>query len=65
MKIAQVVGFLGSGKTTFLIELSKILVDRGYKIAIIVNDVGKINLDAKFIEMYGLKANEISGGCIC
>jgi len=65
MKIAQVAGFLGSGKTTFLIELAKILVDRGHKIAIIVNDVGEINVDAKFIEMYGLKAKEISGGCIC
>ncbi|MCG7840506.1 MAG: hypothetical protein MIO87_01200 [Methanomassiliicoccales archaeon] len=65
MKIAQVAGFLGSGKTTFLIELAKILVDRGHRIAIIVNDVGEINVDAKFIEMYGLKAKEISGGCIC
>jgi G3E family GTPase len=65
MKIAQVAGFLGSGKTTFLIELSKLLVDRGHKIAIIVNDVGEINVDVKIIEMYGLKAKEISGGCIC
>jgi len=65
MKIAQVAGFLGSGKTTFLIELAKVLVDHGHKIAIIVNDVGEINVDAKFIEMYGLKAKEISGGCIC
>ncbi|MCX6650354.1 MAG: hypothetical protein NT131_01655 [Methanomassiliicoccales archaeon] len=65
MKIAQVAGFLGSGKTTFLIELAKILVDRGHKIAIIVNDVGEINVDVRIVEMYGLKAKEISGGCIC
>ncbi|MBI0581692.1 MAG: hypothetical protein JET69_01590 [Methanomassiliicoccales archaeon] len=65
VKIAQVAGFLGSGKTTFLIELVKVLVDRGHKIAIIVNDVGEINVDVKIVEMYGLKAKEISGGCIC
>lgn len=65
MKIAQIAGFLGSGKTTFLIEVAKELVNRGHRIAIVVNDVGDINVDAKFIEMYGLKAKEISGGCIC
>jgi G3E family GTPase len=65
MKIAQIAGFLGSGKTTLLIDVSKELVTRGHRIAIIVNDVGEINVDAKFIESYGLKAKEISGGCIC
>jgi G3E family GTPase len=65
MKIAQIAGFLGAGKTTFLIEVAKELVGRGHRIAIIVNDVGDINVDAKFIESYGLKAKEISGGCIC
>jgi G3E family GTPase len=65
MKIAQIAGFLGSGKTTLLITIAKDLVQRGHRIAIIVNDVGEINVDAKFIESYGLKAKEISGGCIC
>jgi len=65
MKIAQIAGFLGSGKTTLLIDVSRELVQRGHRIAIIVNDVGEINVDAKFIETYGLKAREISGGCIC
>ncbi len=65
MKIAQIAGFLGSGKTSLLITVAKDLVQRGHRIAIIVNDVGEINVDAKFIESYGLKAKEISGGCIC
>lgn len=65
MKLAQIAGFLGSGKTTLLIDVSRELVQRGHRIAIIVNDVGEINVDAKFIESYGLKAKEISGGCIC
>jgi G3E family GTPase len=65
MKIAQIAGFLGSGKTTLLIEVAKLLVERGKKVAIVVNDVGEINVDFKIIEAYGLKARELSGGCIC
>ena len=41
------------------------LVKRGHRIAIVVNDVGDISVDARFIEAHGLKAKEISGGCIC
>jgi len=40
-------------------------VDKGKKVAIVVNDVGEINVDFKIIESYGLKAKELSGGCIC
>ncbi len=65
MKIAQIAGFLGSGKTTLLIEVAKILVERGEKVAIVVNDVGEINVDFKIVEAYGLRAKELSGGCIC
>lgn len=65
MKIAQIAGFLGSGKTTLLIEVAKLLVERGKKVAIVVNDVGEINVDFKIVESYGLKAKELSGGCIC
>lgn len=65
MKIAQIAGFLGSGKTTLLIEVAKRLVDQGKKVAIVVNDVGEINVDLKVVESYGLTAKELSGGCIC
>lgn len=65
MKIAQIAGFLGSGKTTLLIEVAKELVARGKRVAIVVNDVGEINVDFKIVESYGLKAKEMSGGCIC
>lgn len=65
MKISQIAGFLGSGKTTALMKIVDELMKRGHKIAIIVNDVGDISVDAKFIEAHGLKAKEISGGCIC
>lgn len=65
MKIAQIAGFLGSGKTTALMKIVDELVNRKHKIAIVVNDVGDISVDARFIEAHGLKAKEISGGCIC
>lgn len=65
MRIAQVTGFLGSGKTTFLIAVAKELDSRGMKVATIVNDVGHINVDRKCMEVHGLHAKEISGGCIC
>lgn len=65
MKIAQIAGFLGSGKTTALMKIVDELVKRKHKVAIVVNDVGDISVDARFIEAHGLKAKEISGGCIC
>lgn len=65
MRIAQVTGFLGSGKTTFLIEVAKELSSRGLKVATIVNDVGHINVDRKCMEVHGIDTMEISGGCIC
>lgn len=65
MRIAQVTGFLGSGKTTFLIEVAKELNSRGLKVATIVNDVGHINVDRKCMEIHGIDTMEIAGGCIC
>lgn len=58
-------GFLGSGKTTFLIEVAKELNSRGLRVATIVNDVGHINVDRKCMEVHGIDTMEISGGCIC
>ena len=45
IKIDLITGFLGSGKTTFIKEYAQYLVDRGEKVAIIVNDYGAINVD--------------------
>ncbi|MCL1984560.1 MAG: hypothetical protein FWG58_04085 [Methanomassiliicoccaceae archaeon] len=65
MRIAQVTGFLGSGKTSFLTKLAKELTDRGNKVAVIVNDVGHINVDQKIMSSHGLTVKEVAGGCIC
>jgi G3E family GTPase len=66
MKITQIAGFLGCGKTTLLLCLSKKLSDGGKrKVALIVNEIGEIPVDGKIIEESGLRVKDIGGGCIC
>jgi len=55
-------GFLGSGKTIFLIKLAKELESRGNRVALVVNDVGHINVDQKLMESNHLKVKEVAGG---
>ena len=62
-------GYLGSGKTTLL---NRILANnQGIKFAVIVNDLGTVNIDASLIEKGGIvgKKNEslvaLQNGCIC
>lgn len=65
MKIVQIAGYLGSGKTTLIIALSRKVAEAGIKVAILVNDVGSVPVDGKVIEEYGLTVKDIGGGCIC
>ncbi len=65
MKLFQVAGYLGSGKTTLIVSLAKALTSEGLKVAILVNDVSGIPVDGDVISEYGLEVKEIGGGCIC
>jgi G3E family GTPase len=65
MRLVQVAGWLGSGKTTFIIAISRGLSRRGARVAILVNEVGSIPVDGRVIEDYGLTVKDIGGGCIC
>lgn len=65
MKIAQIAGFLGSGKTTLLIEMARALSRRGVRTALVVNDIGDVSVDARFLEDFGLQAKQLADGCIC
>ncbi len=41
------------------------LRSRGWKVALIVNDVGHINVDQEVIRSKGMEVKEVAGGCIC
>ncbi|MEM2881240.1 MAG: GTP-binding protein [Candidatus Methanomethylicaceae archaeon] len=58
-------GFLGSGKTTAIIAISRRIASDGKKVAIIVNEIGDVPVDAKIVSEYGLNVRDIGGGCIC
>ena len=62
-------GYLGSGKTTLL---NRILTNKkGIKFAVIVNDIGEVNIDASLIEKGGIVGGTddslvaLQNGCIC
>lgn len=66
MKITQIAGFLGCGKTTLLMKLSrKLQGDNERKVALVVNEIGEIPVDGKIMEESGLLVKDIGGGCIC
>jgi len=65
MKLVQIAGYLGSGKTTLILTLIRRLADEGKKVAILVNDIGEVPVDGKVIEQAGMTVKDIGGGCIC
>ena len=68
--ITLLTGYLGAGKTTLLnFVLNN---QQGYHVAVIVNDIGEVNIDQTLIEKGGNITKEDSGkvvplsnGCIC
>lgn len=50
IKIDLITGFLGAGKTTFIINYAKYLVEQGQKIGIIENDFGAVNVDMMLLQ---------------
>jgi len=66
MKITQIAGFLGCGKTTLLLKLSREIAGEGKrKIALVVNEIGEFPVDGKIMEESGMQVKDIGGGCIC
>ena len=56
-------GFLGSGKTTLLNHILE--NNKGKRIAVIVNEFGEVNVDAKLVQHTTDEMIELSNGCIC
>jgi G3E family GTPase len=65
--VILITGYLGSGKTTLL---NNILKQEKRKVALIVNDMGSINVDAEILKKNGSNVTEcpmfeLQNGCIC
>ena len=67
VKIVMLTGYLGAGKTTLLNHI--LSNDGGIRAAVIVNDIGEVNVDASLIKDGGLSATDnlipFTNGCIC
>lgn len=67
--ITLLTGYLGAGKTTLL---NYVLANQeGYKVAVIVNDIGEVNIDSDLIQKGGVVTEKddslvpLTNGCIC
>ena len=70
MKVIILGGFLGSGKTTTLMQFARYLVDISdpsleYKVVILENEVGKIGIDDQYLRGSGFTVNNLFAGCAC
>lgn len=57
-------GFLGSGKTTLLTKAIDHFTEAGRKPAVIMNEIGEVNLDGQLVANE-VPMSELLGGCIC
>ena len=62
IELILLTGFLGAGKTTLLTSILQAYKDK--KVGVIINEFGKINIDARLIEKDGIEMAELSNGSI-
>ena len=66
MDIIQIAGFLGCGKTTLMLKITGMISEKyGYRVAMVVNELGSVPVDGKVVEESGMMLKEIGSGCIC
>jgi Ni2+-binding GTPase involved in maturation of urease and hydrogenase len=63
MQMHLVGGFLGSGKTTAIIQAARQLIAQGRKVGVVTNDKGKHLVDTAFFRSADIPTAEVAGGC--
>lgn len=63
-------GFLGSGKTTALMQLARYLVqtspaEKENKVMILENEIGQVGIDDEFLRSGGFRVDNLFAGCAC
>ncbi len=62
-KIDLITGFLGAGKTTFITQYVRLLMEQGLRVCILENDFGAVNIDRMLVEQLGCDIEMVAGGC--
>lgn len=69
MKVILLGGFLGSGKTSVLLQLAAYMAGQGNapgaRVAIIENEIGDVSIDGRMMERHGFSVKNLFAGCIC
>jgi G3E family GTPase len=65
MKLILVGGFLGSGKTTAIVNACRHLMGRGKQVAVVSNDQGDQQVDSHYVHSIGIHSREVANGCFC
>ena len=70
MRVLIFGGFLGSGKTTCLMQLARYIVnssqsDKAIKVMILENEIGEVGIDDAFLRGGGFQVDNLFAGCAC
>ncbi|NPV86264.1 MAG: hypothetical protein HPY45_09685 [Anaerolineae bacterium] len=64
-RLHLVAGFLGSGKTTAIVNACKQYLQQGLRVGVVTNDQGKYLVDTAFFQLDQIPSVEVGGGCFC
>lgn len=68
-KLLIIGGFLGSGKTSVILQMAKHLVgenpDKAAKVVILENEIGQVSIDDRTLAGAGLDVEPMFSGCVC
>ena len=67
MNLLIISGFLGSGKTSFILQLAEHMLggEATEKVVILENEIGEVSVDDKILQGAGYSVRTLFSGCIC